>query len=58
MRRGGWYPDRVVRLFRRDKARFSDDVVHESLQVSGATGRLREDLVHISYRSLEDVLEK
>lgn len=58
MRHGGWYPDRVVRLFRRDKARFSDDVVHESLQVSGAIGRLREDLVHISYRSLEDVLEK
>lgn len=58
MRHGGWYPDRVVRLFRRGKARFSDDIVHESLQVQGRVGQLHNDLIHISYRSLEDVLEK
>ena len=58
MRHGGWYPDRVVRLFRRGKARFSDDIVHESVQVQGRVGQLHNDLIHISYRSLEDVLEK
>ncbi|MDY0330241.1 MAG: glycosyltransferase family 2 protein [Thiomonas sp.] len=58
MRHGGWYPDRVVRLFRRGKARFSDDIVHESVQVQGPVGQLRHDLLHISYRSLDDVLEK
>ena len=58
MRHGGWYPDRVVRLFRRGKARFSDDIVHESVQTQGGVGRLREDLLHISYRSFEDVLDK
>lgn len=58
MRHGGWYPDRVVRLFRRGSARFSDDLVHERLRVDGPVGRLREDLLHISYRSLDDVLEK
>ena len=58
MRHGGWYPDRVVRLFRRGRARFSDDIVHESLQVQGRVGQLHNDLIHISYRSLEDVLEK
>lgn len=58
MRHGGWYPDRVVRLFRRGQARFSDDIVHESLQVHGRVGQLHNDLIHISYRSLDDVLEK
>ncbi len=58
MRHGGWYPDRVVRVFRRGKARFSDDIVHESVQVQGAIGQLQQDLLHISYRSLDDVLEK
>lgn len=58
MRHGGWYPDRVVRLFRRGSARFSDDLVHESLRVDGPVARLRNDLLHISYRSLEDVLDK
>lgn len=58
MRHGGWYPDRVLRLFRRGSARFSDDLVHEKLRVDGPVGRLREDLLHISYRSLDDVLDK
>ncbi|MGC8702584.1 MAG: glycosyltransferase family 2 protein [Thiomonas sp.] len=58
MRHGGWYPDRVVRVFRRGKARFSDDIVHESVQVLGTVGQLQCDLLHISYRSLDDVLEK
>ena len=58
MRHGGWYPDRVVRLFRRGTARFSDDIVHESVQPHGPVGQLHNDLLHISYRSLDDVLEK
>lgn len=58
MRHGGWYPDRVVRLFRRGTARFSDDIVHERLLTTGPVGQLRHPLIHYSYRSLDDVLEK
>lgn len=58
MHHGGWYPDRVVRVFRKRKARFSDDIVHESVQVQGRVGQLQHDLLHISYRSLDDVLDK
>ena len=58
MRHGGWYPDRVLRVFRRGSARFSDDLVHEKLCVEGPVGRLSEDLLHVSYRSLDDVLDK
>ncbi len=58
MRHSGWYPDRVTRLFRRDAARFSDDLVHEKIITSGQVGLLRSPLLHESFRSLEAVLDK
>lgn len=58
LRHGGWYPDRVLRLARRDSARFSDDPVHERLEVDGSVGNLANDMVHLSYRSVDDVLAK
>ena len=58
LRHGGWYPDRVVRLARRDKARFTDDAVHERLDVSGGIGDLHNDMLHMSYRTVDDVLAK
>lgn len=58
IRHAGWSPDYVVRLVRRGAARFSDKLVHESLVVRGAVGTLLTPLDHLSFRSVEDVLEK
>lgn len=58
MRHSGWYPDPVVRLFRRGSARFSDDRVHEALRVRGPVGRLGGELLHESFADLEAVLDK
>lgn len=58
MRHSGWHPDYVLRLFKRGKARFSDALVHESVQLQGSTARLRQPLLHYSYRDFEDVLSK
>lgn len=58
MRHGGWWPDRVTRLFRRGAARFSDDLVHERVVVNGTTGRLKGHLLHRAYEDLEEVLRK
>jgi glycosyltransferase involved in cell wall biosynthesis len=58
MRHGGWWPDHVTRLFRRGKAHFSDDLVHERLIVNGATGRLGNPLVHLAFENFEEVLHK
>lgn len=59
IRHGGWYPDYVVRLFRRGSGRFSDDQVHEKLIVQqGSTGRLRTPILHYSYRNDSDYLRK
>ena len=58
MRHGDWYPDRVLRLFRRECGRFTDDLVHERLQVEGRTGRLEGDLLHETMPTLDDALDK
>jgi glycosyltransferase involved in cell wall biosynthesis len=58
MRHGGWWPDRVTRLFRRGKARFTDDLVHERVVVEGSTGRLAAHLEHEAFEDLEEVLRK
>ena len=58
MRHSGWYPDRVLRLVRRGKARFSDHAVHESLRADGPVGRLEGDLLHQSFANFESVLDK
>jgi len=58
MRHSGWWPDEVVRLFRRGTAQFSADVVHERLRVEGKVGRLQHALQHSSFSSLEQVLDK
>ena len=58
MRHSGWHPDYVTRLFRRGSARFSDDLVHERLLVTGETGRLNSELLHYAFDNLEEVLHK
>lgn len=58
MAHSGWYPDRVTRLFRRGRGRFSDDLVHERVIVDGAVGHLRADLLHTTYPDIETMLRK
>jgi glycosyltransferase involved in cell wall biosynthesis len=58
IRHGDWWPDYVVRLFRRSAARFSDDIVHERLLFEGQFGRLENPLTHLAYHSLGQLLEK
>ncbi|WGS41015.1 glycosyltransferase family 2 protein [Burkholderia sp. JSH-S8] len=54
----GWYPDWIPRLFRRDAARFSDDLVHERLVFDSRAARLDGKLLHYSYDDIEAVLRK
>lgn len=58
MHHSGWYPDYVTRLFIRGSARFSGDIVHEQLMVQGPLGTLKADLMHESFKTLDDVLAK
>jgi glycosyltransferase involved in cell wall biosynthesis len=57
-RRGGWYPDYDVRLFRRDRGTWGGSEPHEKILVDGAVRRLRNPLHHYSYRNIEDHLQR
>lgn len=54
----GWYPGYILRLFDRDKGRFSDEIIHESVSVPGSVGRLQNDLLHYSYRDVAHHIKK
>lgn len=58
MRHSAWYPDHVLRLFRRDKGRFSDDKVHERVVVDGRVARLAEHLDHTPVERIEQALSR
>lgn len=54
----GWYPDYVLRLFKRGKGRFSDSLVHESIILEGRSAKLKIALLHYSYLTMADVERK
>ena len=54
----GWYPGFVVRLFLKQGARFSDDLVHESVRLTGPTAYLKTPLIHYTDPSLDHYLDK
>ena len=58
VRHCGWYPDYVLRLFKRGAGRFSDSLVHESVLLTGTTAKLSHSLLHYSYLTQVDVERK
>jgi glycosyltransferase involved in cell wall biosynthesis len=58
MHHSGWYPDYVTRLFLRKTGRFSNDLVHERIIVNSVLGRLQHNLLHESFRDLDQLLAK
>ncbi len=57
MQHGGWWPDPVIRLFRRGTGRFNDVLVHERLEINDPIGDLKNPLLHYTFRSLDDVVD-
>lgn len=55
---GGWYPSPQLRLFRKDKFRYEEVNVHPRAFMDEPCGHLRSDIIHYSYRNLEDFLSK
>ena len=58
IRHGDWYPDRKLRLFRREKGRFVGEPGHDNVEVDGQVVRLKADLLHYSYPSTNDFIQK
>ncbi len=58
IRHCGWYPDYVIKLMRKSKSRYPDRLVHETPEVDGPVGTLRSDLLHYTYRDLDELCRK
>ncbi|HIJ77970.1 MAG: glycosyltransferase family 2 protein [Desulfobulbaceae bacterium] len=58
LKHAGWWPDRVIRLFRKDRAHMSERLVHEALVVDGEVGFIDAPLTHYANRNLEQTLDK
>lgn len=58
IRHGDWYPDRVLRLWKKGAARWGGEEPHAHLEVNGRVGRLRSDLFHYSNESIQRQIAK
>lgn len=58
LRHSGWWPDYVTRLWRRGRARFSEDHTHDRVVVDGRIGRLRQPVMHEAVTDLEQMVDK
>ncbi len=58
IRHCGWRGEKVLRLFRREAARFDDAPVHEQVRVEGRIAELAGLIEHRSYERWEDCREK
>jgi len=54
---GNWYPDRKVRLWRKDAGQWEGDP-HEKLVLRGPVVSLRSDLLHFSNENIDHLLSK
>lgn len=58
MKHSGWFPDYVTRLYRRGRARMSDNAVHEKIIPDGEVGTLPGLLLHYTDPTIDHYLEK
>lgn len=58
MRKGGIYPDYVIRLFKKGKGHFPCQSVHEQVEIEGEVGYLTNELIHNPYPTFSEYLRK
>lgn len=58
IRHSGWWPDYVLRLFKRGSARFTDAAVHERVVPQGSVQRLKGHFEHYPYDNLDALVTK
>lgn len=55
----GWYPDNSIRLMKKGFGRYDESkLVHETIIIEGKTGCLREHILHYSYFSIFNYIER
>src|SRR5579863_10516340 len=57
IKHGGFYPDPKLRLIRRGAGQFEEYGAHPTIKVNGATGQLRNALIHNAYPTLRGYID-
>ena len=58
IKHAGWWPDRIVRLFRKEAGRMTTAIVHESVEVQGIVGTLDAVIDHYTESRLSKIIQK
>ncbi len=58
IKHAGWWPDRIIRLFRKEAGRITTAMVHESVEVHGMVGALDVPIEHFTESSLSKIIQK
>ena len=58
IRFSGWQSDFVVRLFQKKFCKFSNDLVHEKVLVSGTVVKIKSHMIHNAFENFEEVIKK
>ena len=58
VRYGGWYPDRISRLYDKTRVSFLESLVHEKLVPDENVGALYHPILHYSFTGMEDYVER
>ncbi|KAF0182402.1 MAG: lipopolysaccharide biosynthesis glycosyltransferase [Nitrospirae bacterium] len=58
IRHSGWFPDYIIRLFRKDSGGIEHREVHEKIVVNGSVGICTGYLEHYTYHTLSDYVRK
>ena len=58
VRYGGWYPDRISRLYDKTQVRFLESQVHEKLIPDKNAGSLQIPIQHYSFSGMEDYIDR
>jgi len=58
IKHGDWYPDRKLRLFRREAGRWGGSPEHDKVILDGPVARLKGDLLHYSFRDISHYISK
>ncbi len=54
IKHSGWYPDYLIRLFKKNKGKFNERQVHETVQFTGNSACLNNHIQHYTYNTLSD----
>lgn len=58
IKHGGWYPNRLVRLFKKNGGSWTNDELHERWVTEGPLGELQGHLLHYSFENFTDQVDR